>query len=203
MKVVVYGLSSSENGVVRYIGQTRNSTNARLKAHIQEALRANYPKTYKCFWIRKVFEEGHHIIITTLVPEAVHNKDEKLMIASYRALGFDLVNATDGGDNAFDLSPEARKKMSDRRKGKKLSEETKAKLKELRAKRIFTEETREKLRKAKQNNPVPLEVRQKISKTLKEKNASGKGMTTEARQNLSAAVKKWWDEKKSIQDIAH
>lgn len=190
--MIVYGLSSSKDGIIRYIGQTRNSSQVRLKAHVQESFRKDYPKTYKCFWIRKVVEEGYQVVITTLVGNAIHNIDEKILIAAYKALGFDLVNATDGGDNSFDLSPEARKKMSERRKGKKLSAEVKFKLSMAKKGRKLSEETKKKISQTLSGHGHSEETKSKIKRSL-----IGKKLSTETRAKLKVSQKEAWKKRKS------
>lgn len=163
----VYGLSSSGDGRIRYIGQTKKTLEIRRIAHVKEAIYTKNNLTHKHKWIRKVISEGHQIQIIVIKLNAVRDIDEKLLIKAYKALGFDLVNSTDGGDNSFDMSPESRKKMSDRRKGKKLSLETRRKLSEIRKGKRISDQTKKKISLSLIGQRCPDEKKLKISKTLK------------------------------------
>jgi hypothetical protein len=109
----VYGLSSSEDGEIRYIGQTTKKGNRRLREHICEAMRGGqWPL---CKWIRKVIARGHSIQFVVLVSNAVLNETETQLIAGYRSNGSRLLNCTDGGEGFVGWKPtgEQRIKMRD------------------------------------------------------------------------------------------
>lgn len=58
----IYGLFSTEDNVIRYVGQTRKALKERLREHVNGALKRN-GKTYKDNWIRKCYKEGFEVNI--------------------------------------------------------------------------------------------------------------------------------------------
>ncbi|MEP0873607.1 NUMOD3 domain-containing DNA-binding protein [Trichocoleus desertorum AS-A10] len=108
----VYGLTSSKDGKIRYIGQTIRPLKVRLQKHILEA--QSDGQTPKSRWIRKVLEQGYTINILPLKENATHHEDEIKLIAEYRASGYELLNLVDGGQGCLNPSPELRTKMSER-----------------------------------------------------------------------------------------
>lgn len=94
----VYGLHSTKDGVIRYIGQTmQRELSWRRTQHLAEALRP--PGTSACHrWIRKVLRTGYDIGIQLLEAECPWNEAEKRWIAIYRARYPDLMtNLSNGG----------------------------------------------------------------------------------------------------------
>lgn len=93
----IYGLSSTENGVVRYIGQTTRPLETRLQLHLAEATRP--PGTSHCHrWIRKVIRSGFGIQITLIEANCLWDVAEKRWIAEYRKRQPGLMtNISDGG----------------------------------------------------------------------------------------------------------
>lgn len=92
----VYGLFSTENGVIRYIGQTTKSVAHRRKLHLKTALEGGQWPLSK--WIRKTLGKGFTLEAVVLVQNAEWNTTEIKMIAAYKANGANLLNATDGGE---------------------------------------------------------------------------------------------------------
>lgn len=79
----VYGLFSTEDMVVRYIGQTMQSLPNRRVQHLAEAARP--PGTSRCHrWIRKVLRSGFEIGIDLIEEECQWDDGEKYWIAFYR-----------------------------------------------------------------------------------------------------------------------
>jgi hypothetical protein len=110
---IVYGLTSTEDGQIRYIGQTIKPLNKRLRSHIDGAKRGGTWPVAK--WIRKVIRQVFTVQIVPLVETAIWNDTEIETIAVYLAQGAKLLNATNGGQNPVGLvfSEETRRKMSD------------------------------------------------------------------------------------------
>lgn len=104
MKVTVYGLVSSKDMIVRYIGQTVQPVNRRLSGHLHEARRRKGVggKSRRVWnWIESVLKDKHSVEMLVLVEDAVLHETEKTVIREYRDKGVDLVNATDGGEGTI------------------------------------------------------------------------------------------------------
>lgn len=65
MKYYIYGLYSTEDNIIRYVGQTKSQLNQRKNEHKCDALTRKI-KNHKCNWIRKVYKDGFEIGITLL-----------------------------------------------------------------------------------------------------------------------------------------
>jgi len=94
-RVTVYGLCSSEDGELRYIGQTTKSLRHRLMVHLQWQKRED---NYRSRWIASVLRNGYEIEIFPIKTDAVLHEDEVQIIREYKAQGINLVNSTLGGD---------------------------------------------------------------------------------------------------------
>lgn len=118
--VLVYGLASSRNGEIRYIGQTTQRAEKRLDSHI------NCPRTKRRYvwnWIHREMCDGYKISVQRLVENAVWNETERLIISQFKATGARLVNLSDGGEGVLGRrkSAEERAKISAAHKGRKKS----------------------------------------------------------------------------------
>lgn len=183
--VTVYALCSSENMRERYIGQTIEPLVDRLKNHFRNACHPRGKHLHVCRWINRVLDDGYDVIIIALQFDAVWAEDERWWIAQYRAHGYNLTNATDGGEGMLGVvwSDESRQKLSQKLKGKKKSPEHRAALSEANKNRPpVTDETRRRLSAAKKGKrpknldelirqrrgrPCPPEMRTHLSKILK------------------------------------
>ena len=65
MKYFIYGLYSTENNIIRYVGQTKSSLTQRKNEHKCDALTRKL-RNHKCNWIRKVYANGYEIGIELL-----------------------------------------------------------------------------------------------------------------------------------------
>lgn len=99
MEYYIYGLSSSKDNIIRYVGQTKNSLNARLNEHKCDAL-TRLKKNHKCNWIRKVYNDGYEIQIhlIEIANEFNWQNREIYWISKYREAG-NIVNQLDGGQS--------------------------------------------------------------------------------------------------------
>lgn len=79
MKTKIYGLFSSRDRVIRYIGKTR-SLDTRLSQHLDET-----SNEAKAVWIKKELDEGHSIEIVTLIEDASPAFDEQRLLDVYGA----------------------------------------------------------------------------------------------------------------------
>jgi group I intron endonuclease len=96
--ITIYGLSSSRDGQIRYIGKTSETIQQRLVRHLSNhQLNEGY---YKCRWLKKELRDGHQISIEEidLVTEDDWQFWEKYWIRQFRAWGFSLTNTSDGGE---------------------------------------------------------------------------------------------------------
>lgn len=107
---IVYALSSSADGIVRYIGQTQKSLEGRLRDHMNES--TSKKKSLKLNWIRQQTKLGNKILITPIKVDAVWNDDEIEIIRTFRENGYALLNMTSGGDGVIGVSEEVRKRIS-------------------------------------------------------------------------------------------
>jgi len=98
IRCAVYGLYSSEDGVIRYIGQTMQRPIERRRVqHLSEAAKGR--GVSRCHrWIRKVLREGFTLGLRVLEDDCLWNDGEKRWIALYRARYPHLMtNLSDGG----------------------------------------------------------------------------------------------------------
>lgn len=150
--VTVYSLSSSKDGVIRYIGQTTGRLDRRLIHHHYDAKKLS--TIHKSNWIRSVINAGHEVVISALEENAEWGTAERKWIAHYRSLGVDLVNTTDGGEGVIgyvrdqawrDRRSALMKGRTSPRKGAKLTPEQRAQISERQKGRTLTDEQRAKL----------------------------------------------------------
>ena len=91
----VYGLYSTEDGVVRYIGQTTQSPKRRLIQHMAEAQRGD---TRAHRWMRKVVRNGHDVGVRVIESGCQWDEAERKWIAEFRKTYPSLMtNVSDGG----------------------------------------------------------------------------------------------------------
>ena len=181
-KCVVYGLSSSSDARIRYVGQTITDVYDRLKNHIRHARK--YPHRHLSCWIKSVISSGHSIVVEVLVSDAKWNETEISVIAEMRASGANLVNATSGGDGALGVAwtDERRKNLSLAMTGKKKSPEHIANVSAAKRGMRLSDETKKKISAALKGRapknladvqrgnkglPRPQELRDRIRATLK------------------------------------
>jgi len=164
----VYGLLEPETKIIRYVGQT-NKPQKRLNDHISEA-KTNLKFNRKNNWIRSLLKENKKpeiMILEEVETIDLCNKAEVFHIAQMLDCGFDLTNATSGGDGFYTRSKESIQRFADSRRGKKFSEETKQKMK-LSAKSRMTPEEIERLRSISNGNPPHFYGEQVSTSKLKE-----------------------------------
>lgn len=140
---IVYALRDPRSFQVRYVGCARDIS-VRLKTHVFNSKRE---RTRKAEWIRQLAAEGMRP-----VPEALETGSgdgdwgdrERHWIAHFRALGHDLLNATDGGPGTagFIPSDETRAKMSIAHTGRRQSPEAIEKTASAHRGRKYSEEHR-------------------------------------------------------------
>lgn len=217
MKVTVYGLFSTRDGAVRYIGQTVQSLAQRLRQHRCYAKLRRSTAVHK--WFTREVDDGYEIKMTALANDAVLHVTEIALIAAHRQSGCALLNHTDGGEGTIgwrgnagnkrpDLAernrsrkglpghpstPEANAKIAAAHKGKLkpwVSERNKAATGK--PGHRHTDESRAKISGANKGHVVTPEWRAKISAANK-----GKKLTEPQIAALRAAHKRYYAEKKN------
>ncbi len=92
-------LVDDELDMIRYVGKSDHPL-VRLEEHIYNALHKRECKMPVYNWIRKLDKQGVRLQMRILrrVPMKYWQREERSMIATLRAAGHNLLNATDGGD---------------------------------------------------------------------------------------------------------
>jgi hypothetical protein len=114
MRCIVYGLASTRDGKVRYVGQTRCKPEARLAQHIAEAYKPNPSHARLAEWIRAENKARFFVGVRVLCDTAEWNVTEPQVIADHRARGVDLLNARKGGESTSDPERTAAKAVRTR-----------------------------------------------------------------------------------------
>lgn len=111
----IYALNCPFSGRTRYVGKSDNPEH-RLLCHVNAS-----EVCHRTNWIRSLQAKGKLPVLEILdeVPQDSWTFWEKEYIMLYRALGFDLVNGTEGGDGLFNPSKETRRKMGEWQRGEK------------------------------------------------------------------------------------
>lgn len=210
--VTVYGLASSEDGKLRYVGQTRQSLKKRLAHHLYDARKLS--KIHKSNWINSVIAKGFEVVIFVIEENAVWAESEIQWIKHYRNQGVDLVNSTNGGEGTLGYvhDEEWRRKKSEAMKGRpspnkgiKLSEETRLKISLANKNRPPpSQETKDKLRAAITGIKRSQESKEKMSQVQRGRKckpftaehiekiritSTGRKHTPESRAKMSASQK--------------
>jgi len=199
----VYVLVDPRTEEIRYVGVAKD-TKVRLQTHIYEAKRAP-GRNHRTCWIDSILRLGlKPILIVVETGCGNREESERVWIASFRAIGCELVNGTDGGEGAPGRvpSPETRAKQSAATKGRKkspesvarmaaalrgrpghkVSPETRQKISRARRSIVFSAETLARMSSAKLGRVVPPEVRKKMSER-----ARGFKHSAESRARMSAS----------------
>lgn len=107
----IYGLYSSKDDIIRYVGKTKYMLSKRLREHINGALLRNC-KTHKDNWIRQTYNDGYNIEIKLIeeCDDSIWEDREKFWISSIE----NLTNLTEGGEgghgNLYNVTYEEMKK---------------------------------------------------------------------------------------------
>lgn len=120
----IYGLKLKDDNMIKYIGYTSRELEVRLKEHLSVTI---YLKHKNGQWLKKYKNEIEIVLLESNIQS--HEdvcKKEIFYIKEYNELGYNLNNATFGGDGCVPTE-ETREKISKALKGRKVSEETKLK----------------------------------------------------------------------------
>lgn len=105
----IYQLIDPRTNKIRYVGRTTQKLPARLKKH----LRSN-DKTYRTNWITSLKNKNLEPIIELICIAKSHEECcelERFYIKEYRDNGYNLINATDGGEGCFGFKHNLESKM--------------------------------------------------------------------------------------------
>lgn len=123
--IFVYGLIDPRTGELRYVGQTINGMDRATAHWRRKSIRNHRDRCHT--WVRKLLSleltPRVEILEECLAEEL--NIIERFWIASILAAGGQLLNMTDGGEgtHGFHWSDEARKRIGEHHRGKRLSAE--------------------------------------------------------------------------------
>lgn len=179
---------------IRYIGVSKNPFK-RLKEHISKSRCAG--GTHKANWIRSLLSqyECPQMEVLDEVPVGEWQFWEREYIRLFRAIRFDLVNGTSGGDGVVDPSPESILRRSISQRGCVRSPETRARMSAAFRGRIYSMATREKMSLALRNRSAESRAKQAIAQR-------GHKHSAEAREKMSFAQRKRSPESRVKQAMA-
>lgn len=216
-RCAVYVLVDPITDYVRYVGKSINPKE-RLATHIREARNGSVLHSRR--WISGLLSKNMKpelIVLEELDTAEEANEAEKYWIASFRIIGANLTNRTDGGDGqsqGYKPSQEAIAKIVGKLKGQKRSDEVKERYKAAFNKPEVREGRRASHRKLMETNPAWLEAtrtgrtgmknsdetKKKQSESWTEKRKlehaarqKSKPFTEAWKQQLGLALKARWD----------
>lgn len=123
--IYIYALIDPFTDEIRYIGKSIRPKE-RLTNQCNE-----HSNTYRCHWIQSVLKQGKRpiqIILEELSSDANWQEREIYWIAYGKLQGWNLTNATDGGDGVLNLSGESKERMLKTWKGRKHKPESLVKI---------------------------------------------------------------------------
>jgi hypothetical protein len=96
-KIKIYTLSHPITNEIRYVGQTKNTLEERLKGHLKSK-----EKVYRVYWIKLLIKEGliPKIEIIEEVEKDEASFSERFWISMFKNWGFRLCNLTSGGETS-------------------------------------------------------------------------------------------------------
>jgi len=155
----IYALSDPRNpSAIRYVGKTSSLVKKRLGEHLAYA-RKTKRTSHLVNWLRQLMAEGVLPVIA-LIDKGIGDWEaaECFWIAQYRQQGYDLCNATDGGEGASPgrvVSQETRAKLAAANLGKKASDEARQRMSAARQGRgpVLTADSYAKMSKTKTGRP--------------------------------------------------
>lgn len=98
-RCTVYGLIAGDEHFIRYIGQTVQKPQNRLRYHLYAARKHNRTAVQR--WISAAVRRGAVVRMEVLEANAEWHAAEKRIIAFHRELGASLLNLTDGGEGTL------------------------------------------------------------------------------------------------------
>lgn len=133
----LYALCEPGTTRVRYIGKAGDPVR-RLRCHLTPA--SLREKSHRSDWLKSLLARGlkPELMILAEVREEAWQEAERLLIAGFKEMGYDLTNTLPGGEDpprcygnqygkGYRWSDEQRQRVSEQRKGHPVSEETRRK----------------------------------------------------------------------------
>ena len=191
----IYGLASSEDGVIRYIGQTSRSLPLRLKEHVRKCV---HEEGAKAKWIRSVLAAEHKIVIRPLMKTQQWHEAERRVIALYRKHGFSLMNSTSGGQGVPGLPVITRERIRDSLRGHVVSDEVRRHLSHINTARYSNPAERRRTSSSTKRAMARETVRANTSAAAKTRWADA-----ENRARQSDRVRNWCKDPNVITTMAH
>lgn len=110
----IYALCDPHTGDIRYVGKS-NDPKDRLRRHLRDRR-----KNHRTDWIMSILKKGTipNLVILDHVSDVEWPQWEVAYVQYFKDMGFDLVNANEGGIGGHNPSPELRKKLSEALSGK-------------------------------------------------------------------------------------
>lgn len=164
MAIYIYALKDPFTDEIRYIGK---SIRPRERLANQCNEKSN---TYRSHWIQSILSQGSKPIqeILEILPDDSNWQEvEKKWIAYGRSLGWNLTNATDGGDGVLNLSGESKERMIKTWTGRKHRPESLLKIGQASKGRKFSEEALKRKSEKMKGRIISSEHRAKISASNK------------------------------------
>lgn len=185
---VIYALTDSE-GVIRYIGYTKNDLTYTVNHH-RSAAKAMRKATPVNVWIAEIgLRAFKGEVLEQVTPEDAEDR-LAYWVENARHQGFDLLNLTkeEHMERVREAmrAPEVRKRLSEANKGRVRSPEWRAKVSAANKGRKLSDEHRANISKAQKGKVVSEETRRKISeKAMGHRRNVGKVHSPEAREKMS------------------
>lgn len=187
----IYTLNCPISGNIRYVGYSYDPKK-RYVAHIS---RRNECVTHKNTWISSLINKGLKPVLE--IWETTINGDikflEQFYISLFKSWGFDLTNATLGGDGAESINQETKAKISKTLTGKIQSEETKNK----RRKSSLKTWSNPKLKELKRKQTIELHKKGVFINSPKGGN-KGIKLTDEQKLSISKRLKKHFSNQENL-----
>lgn len=124
--VFIYALLDPITSAVRYAGQTVGP-DRRLRTHIRQA---NEKQFHSACWVKSLLNRGLQPVMEILdvVPDTEADFWEREYIQNFRERGFDLTNATPGGDGNIAPTEESKERNRQAHLGKRHAQAAKEKV---------------------------------------------------------------------------